>query len=601
MRGFSKILTFVFFLVLNQTFGQDIDMRLAREYFDGGEYDKAISYYQELIENPKVQQDVYDNYLKALFYTQNFEEALKMNKKISKRYSSDYDYKVDKGVILFKSGEKEKSDKYLNDLLEDIDNNVNYFNQVSRRFSSYQMLEWAEKTLEYGASKGNRKQYYYSLASVYAQINEKEKLQNLLIDGVADGSINSGYAQNMLQRTLSGDDYDKLESKVISSLQDQPDNYDLNEFMIWIYYQKKDFYGALLQAKAFDRKNKMGGRKVMEVGDISMKNKYYKNAIEAFDYITTNYPESQYNLPAKKKGIYAKEEVVKNEFPIDTNKVNSLIEDYNFVLKIYGSSSKNAELYRRIANLQAFYLGEKEESVKILETLIKIPGASRKLVSEAKLDLGDIFLLKEEPWEASLLYSQVEKDNNDTPMGFEAKLRNARLSYFKGDFELAKAHLDILKLATSREIANNALDLALLIQDNTGLDTSTEAMSAYSNIELLVFQHKMGEAINGLNKMLVKYPGHSLTDEIYFLKSEILIRIGRFEDALEPLQKIDEFYAEDILADDAIMIMAKLYEEQLNNKELAKELYENIILQFSGSIYVDEARKRFRALRGDFN
>ena len=600
MGRFYKIASFLLLFVANFSFAQEIDMKLAKGYLSDGEYEKAIAYYQELIENPKVQIEVYDDYLSALFYIQNYEEALKMNKKMSKRFPSNQEYEVDKGVILLKQGEKEKAEKHFDKLISGVPNNINYFNQVANRMIKYELLDWAEKTLEYGAKKGNAKMYNYSLANIYVRSNQKEKLQNLLVNGVVEGSINKSYAQNTLQRILVGDDYDKLEDLLVEKVQEHPENYDLNEFMIWIYYQKKDFYGALMQAKAFDRKNKMGGQKVMEVGDISMKNKDYENAIEAYDYINLNYPESQYNLPAKKKGIYAKEEVVKNEFPIDTSKVQSLIDDYNYVLKIYGSNKKNAELYRRIANLQAFYLDKKDESVKILETLIAVPSASRKLVSQAKLDLGDIYILKEEPWEASLLYSQVEKDNKDTPMGFESKLRNARLSYFKGEFELAQAHLDILKLATSREIANDALDLSLLIQDNTGLDTSTEAMSKFANVELLVFQHKMDEAISELDKMLVKYPGHSLTDEIYYQQAQIFITIGDFEKAVKPLQKIDQFYAEDILADDAIMTLAKLYEEKLNKKEIAKELYEDIVLNHSGSIYVDEARKRYRELRGDF-
>lgn len=601
MTQFTKILFFVWVLLPITSYSQNIDLKLAEQYFSDGDYEKAVSYYQELFENPTVKSTVYNNYLLSLFYLQNFDDASKINKKMIKSFPNNYNYQVDKGVILWRAGEKDKSNKYFEKLIESTENNVNYFNQIANRFIEYDLTDWAQKTLEFGASRGNTFAYNYSLANIYIRLNEKEKLENLLLNAVLEGAMPINYVQNTLQRALQTDDYSRLEQKVVQVLQKQPDNYDLNEFMIWIYYQKKDFYGALLQAKAFDRKNKMGGGKVMEVGEISMKNNDFENAIDAFQYIISNYEQSQYNLPARKNIIYAKEEIVKNDFPIDTLKVNSLVNDYYYVLEIYGSNSKNAELYRRIASLKAFYLDKKDESIQLLEKLISIPGASRKLVSDAKLDLGDIYILKGEPWEASLLYSQVEKDNSDTPMGFEAKLRNTKLSYFKGDFELAKAHLDILKLATSREIANDALDLSLLIQDNTGLDTSTEAMQAYANAELLIFQHKMDEAITTLEKMLIKYPNHSLTDEIYFKIATILIRIGKYEDALQPLQKIDQYYNDDILADDAIMTMAKLYEEKLNKKEIAKELYENIILNHSGSIFVDEARKRFRNLRGDFN
>lgn len=580
---------------------QEIDMKIAQEYFDKGEYEKAVAYYEELFENPSVQPKIYSNYLESLFSLQDYNAAEKMNKQMLKSYPASGDYRVDKGIILMKSGELEKAEKYFEKMVKETENSVADFNQVANRFIFYELLDWAEHTLEYAAENNrNPVSYAYALSGIYIRMNEKEKLQNHLLNGLKNNFFDANYVQNTFQRIYEHKDYEGLEIQLIEMVQEEPENYDLNEMMVWLYYQKKDFYGALIQAKAFDRKNNMGGEKVMEVGEVSMKNKDFENAISAFEYITKTYPESQYNLPARKNLIYAKEEVVKSEFPIDTAKVKSLIDDYHYVLNIYGNSAQNAELYRRIANLYAFYLNEEDKAVQILETLIQVPRADHRLISQAKLDLGDIYLLKGEPWESTLLYSQVEKDNKDTPTGHEAKLKNARLSYYKGQFELAKAHLDILKMATSREIANDALDLSLLIQDNTGLDTSTDALMAFADAELLLFQHKIDEGIHALEAMLIKYPRHSLTDEIYWALAQTYIRIGEVEKALDPLLKIDEFYADDILADDAIMQLARLYEEKLGKPDLAQELYKTIIVDHSGSIYVDEARKRFRILRGDF-
>lgn len=583
------------------SFSQKIDMKLAEEYFTNGEYDKAIAYYQDLFKLDQVQKTIYPKYLESLFYTEGYEEALKVNKKMVKENPYDYAYKVDKGVILLKSGEREKSTKYFTKMIDEIGNNSNDYNNCSRQFLKYDMFEWAEKTLEAGVEKTKSDAAFsYALTNVYVRMNEKEKLQEHLLKGVLKGYVNRSYAQNILQRVLVLEDYSGLEKKLLTIIQKDPESFKINEMLIWVYYQKKDFYGALIQAKAFDRKNKMGGEKVMEVGNISMKNKDYENAINAFEYITTNYPNGQYNLEAKKNTIYAKEEQVKSQFPIDTVKVKSLIKDYEDILMMYGANAKNADLYRRMANLYAFYLHNIPKSITILETLVKIPRANRKIISRAKLDLGDIYILKEEPWESSLLYSQVEKDNKDAPLGHEAKLRNAKLSYYKGEFDLAQAHLDILKLATSRVIANDALDLSLLITDNVGLDTSTEAMADYSKAELLFFQNKIDEGFQVLDNMISKFPGHSLTDEIYMLSAKTYIKIGSYKKAEKYLQMINEQYPNDILGDDALITLAKLYEEHLDDKELAKELYKSIITNYSGSIYVDEARKRFRELRGDF-
>jgi TolA-binding protein len=193
----------------------------------------------------------------------------------------------------------------------------------------------------------------------------------------------------------------------------------------------------------------------------------------------------------------------------------------------------------------------------------------------------------------------VEKSEKDELLGHEAKLRNAKLSYYKGEFELAQSHLDVLKLATTREIANDAMDLSILIQDNIALDTTQEAMKEYAAVDLLLFQNKTSEALQKCDEMLKKYPGHSLTDEVYFLKAKLYKRTGNYQEAVNMLDKVTERYSDDILGDDALYMKAMIYEENIKDPEKAKSLYQELLKKYPGSIFGAEARKRFRILRGD--
>ncbi|GAB3825466.1 hypothetical protein GCM10028895_35110 [Pontibacter rugosus] len=311
------------------------------------------------------------------------------------------------------------------------------------------------------------------------------------------------------------------------------------------------------------------------------------------------YPDGPYAMIARQRLINARELQVQNTFPINQEKIQALIADYNALLNEVGRRPETVEVLQHMAGLYAFYLDDKSKAITLLQESIAMPRADPGMVAESKLTLGDIYLLKGEPWESTLLYSQVEKSHKETTLGHEAKLRNARLNYYKGDFELAQAHLDILKLATSREIANDAMELSLLITDNTGLDTSTVAMEEYAAIDLLIFQNKQQEALASLDNMLQEYPGHSLTDEIYFQKAKIYERIGDFTNAVESLQKITANPQYDILSDDALYRMAYILEENLGEKDKAQQLYNELLVKHQGSIYAADARKRFRKLRGD--
>ncbi|MCK5206680.1 MAG: tetratricopeptide repeat protein, partial [Cyclobacteriaceae bacterium] len=55
-----------------------------------------------------------------------------------------------------------------------------------------------------------------------------------------------------------------------------------------------------------------------------------------------------------------------------------------------------------------------------------------------------------------------------------------------------------------------------------------------------------------------------------------------------------------ILGDDALFLIGTIYEDQLNEKEKAKEIYQSFLTRYPGSNKAAEARKRFRTLRGDF-
>jgi outer membrane protein assembly factor BamD (BamD/ComL family) len=208
-------------------------------------------------------------------------------------------------------------------------------------------------------------------------------------------------------------------------------------------------------------------------------------------------------------------------------------------------------------------------------------------------------VLKTEPWEATLIYSQVEKSEKDSPLGYDAKLRNAKLAYFRGDFELAREVLDILKQATTREIANDAMDLSLLILENTGEDSTESGMKAYAAIELLLFQHQDTQALTSMDNMLKDLKGNSLEDDVLFLRAKTYLRMGDVDKAIKDLETIHEKFAIEILGDDALYTLAKVYQDNLNQGSKAMKLFQELLTKYPGSIYGADARKRFRNLRGD--
>lgn len=574
-------------------------MALSKEYLRKGEYDKADLILSQLIEQEIQFGLVYPDYLKTLLALRKFPEAEKLVKRAQKKFVGVPAYAVDEGRVLQAAGNLAEAEKKWKRLREETTPENVY--GIAAAFQQAELMEYAEQAyLRARQLSGNEKAFAGQLLQLYSYQRKTTQLIDEVLKQVKNDAVPLAFAQNMLQNALREEEsLALLEQRLMSAVQADPDGKEVLELLIWTLLQRKDFELALMQARAFDRRTKGGGTKVLLLADISLRNQEYATALEGFTYVMQQYPTGPLYPMARQRVIQAREEQVKNTYPVDLEKIKLLAQDYETLISETGRTNATAESIKDLADLQAFYLDNKPEAIKNLQEVIAMPRVKPEIVGQAKIILADIYLLQGEPWESTLLYSQVEKAHKDQPLGHEAKLRNAQLSYYKGDFELAQSHLNILKLATSREIANDALDLSLLIIDNTGLDTSGLALKEYAAIDFLVFQHKDQEALTALDQLLANYPGHSLTDEIYFRKAQILQKLGKFEQAAHNLQQLLDLSKSDILSDDALFLLAKLNEENLGQPQKAQELYNQLLVKHPGSVFVAEARKRLRTLRGD--
>jgi len=576
------------------------DEQMAEEYFKNEDCAKAVSYYQKILKKSFDKRSL-KNYTSCLIKTKEWDEADKFFKKQVKSEGLNAPwYFLNWGMLIEAQGKTDEAEKKYGEAMEAFGARVELYKDLAEEFREMQKAEWAQRTLQRAREVAkNENLYRLEMASVYRELNEPESMiAELLSYGIL--FRNTEIVQNMLQDFIKAEKEQALLEKVLyEKIQKNPNEAFYNELLVWYQVQRKDFYKAFIQERALDKRFKYSGTRIFDLANLALQNKDYENAAAMFEYIVKEYPQGQLYPFARRMAISSREEQVKNTYPVNKVEVQKLIGEYQKLLTELGTNARTLEALRNMAILHAFYLDEKDKAIEILTKAIEAGKTEKEFVDKCKLDLGDIYLLQGEPWEATLLYSQVEKSQKDDVLGYEAKLRNAKLHYYKGDFALSKEVLDILKKATTREIANDANDLSLLIMDNTGLDTSENAMREYSNVELLLFQNKTREAIDSLKHLYTKYKDHSLADEILWLTAKTYMKLDSNRQALADLKIIKEKFYYDILGDDALFTMAKLYQEKLNDKDEAMKLYQELLEKYPGSIFIAESRKRFRILRGD--
>ena len=606
----SRVVFLATFLLLSYSaYGQNhADIQLANEYLVKGDKKKAFDLYKDLSRSDANIPLIHNNFLNLMIDIGAFDEAHDYLKKVSRKDPENMQYKLDVGLVYVRSGEIGKADRYFKELSAAVRSNMQLAKMMSDYLASRSLSEYSIITLiECRNYLGNPYLFCLELAMLYRIQGQQDKMVQEYLSYVTQSSANIQYVKNVMQALLTKpEELETLERLLYDKVQQNPDVEVYSDLLIWVTMQQKNFYASFIQARAYDKRYRREGEKSLEVARVALDNNDYDNASKIYRYVIREYRGTPNHLLARLGLIRTRETRVKLTFPVNADSVKALIKDYQEFITEYPSNPNSLEASRNQALLFANYLDEKDAAIDILNQLVNNPRATLYLKSKAKLDLGDIYLLKGESWESTLLYSQVEKTQKENPVGYEAKLKNAKLSYYKGNFRLAQEHLDILKEATTREIANDAMDLSMRIKENIAFDSVGEALKQYAQVELLLYQNKIDSALLKIDRLKQgisdkgPYSNQTILDDVYWLEANIRMKRGEFTESISLLQKILDEYPDDIFTDDAFFLQAEIYERQLKDKEKAMEIYRAFLTKYPGSVFAAEARKRFRTLRGDF-
>jgi tetratricopeptide (TPR) repeat protein len=599
------VLSLILFLAKSAYAQSDVQTiySLARQAKDNGELAKAITYYEEIYD--KTNNEGYYRELIDLYpQVEDFRSAEKMIKKRLRNFSDRLHYQVDLGYIHELQKDEKSAQKEYEVAVKSLSADQNQARLLANQFNQYHKYNYAEEVyLKSRKINRNDQLFRFELANSFAQQGKSSEMieEYLNVLGSNRGYIQS--IQNIFQRILhpdpEGKQMEELRQQLLKRIQSEPEKEVFAELLIWLYIQDKNFDGAYIQARAIDQRNNEKGKRLKSLGKLAFSNNAYSAAEKSLNYVIDLGEESPYYLSSKMLLVdVLKEKVTETERYVEED-LKKLQDIYDQNIEELGKSAYTLPLLRGKAELHAYYLNEVDTAIQILEDALNISGLSEEERAHVKIDLADLLLLSNDIWEASLLYSQVEKAFKYDQIGETAKYKNAKIAFYTGDFNWAQAQLDVLKGSTSKLISNDAMHLSTLITDNIGLDSMPEPLEMYARADLAIFKKDYEAADKSLDSIPKYFPATSLKDEVLFTQFKIEKARRNFEKAANNLRKLIADYGEDILGDDALFELAVLEEEYLGNKEKAMELYKQLITTYPSSLYVVESRKRFRLLRGD--
>jgi tetratricopeptide (TPR) repeat protein len=581
---------------------QTSDEQLAIQLYQTRDFEKAAEIYERLYnKQPLV---YYTYYYFCLIEIHDFERAEKLVKAARKSDPDAPKYMVDLGYIYYREGNREKAHKLYEDALKNLQANQQQINELANAFSNHLETDYAVKTYIKGRELlKNSYPFSFELSLIYERMGKyKEMIEeylNLL-------NFNQSYlstVEDRLQSALANDPDDSkneiFRKTILLRAQKEPDKSYYAELLWWYSVQQRDFELALVQAKSLDRRLKEDGNRVMQLAKLCVSNGDYDVAIDGYKYLIGKGMEYPFYTESKAELLNTRYLKAVSEPNPPVKDLTSLEKEFESEIHSIGMGRQSVSMIRNLAHLEAFYLNNTEEAIDRLNHVIGLNDITPQSRAECKLDLADILVFTNDVWEAILLYQQVNLDFRNDAIGQEAKFRNARLSYYIGEFKWAQAQLDVLKAATSKLIANDAMSLSLLISENPDPDSNNVALTLFAHADLLDFRNLDEIALKTLDSIPLLFKDHPIMNQMLYKQANINIKLGNFAKADTLLGTLIKRFPDDILTDDALFTRGRLNEEQIRDKDKAMTYYQQLMTGYPGSIFNVDARKRFRMLRGD--
>jgi tetratricopeptide (TPR) repeat protein len=579
------------------------DEQLGIQFYQAQDYQKAAEIFARLY-NQKPSSFYYQYLYLSLVEAKEYSDAERVVRKAQRSEPDAPKFDVDLGYIQYRMGNTEKAKKMYEEALKNLEPKQQQVFDLANAFISKGENDMAIRTYLRGKELlNNAYPFGFELASVYERMgdfrNATEQYLNML-------DVNRSYmntVQDRIQMQLSNDiNNEKAESlrkTLLSRAQKEPDKTWYAELLWWFSIQQKDFDLALVQAKALDRRLNENGDKPVQLASLAISNEKYDVAIECYKYLVSKGPGTPNYYMARRELVNTRYmKVVADPVPQPVL-LAELEKELSEELALGPENPENVQIIRNLAHIRAFYMGKEEEAIDLLYNTIAMVGITPADKARCKIELADILLFTDDVWEATLLYQQAYQDFKFDALGQEAKFKNAKLSFYIGEFLWAKAQADVLKAATSKFISNDAIALSLLIGENFDPDSNTIALGMYARADLLDYRNKPEQALVTLDSVKAVFGYHPILPFVEYKKGLITLKSGHFAEADTLFSQVVRTYPDGVIADEALIMAARLNEFQTGNRERAMALYQELLEKYPGSIFAPEARRQFRQLRGD--
>ena len=566
---------------------------MALSFFEEGSYEKAISEYDKLINK---EPNRIEYLLKKVTCLQELKDFQKAEKTLERSLKGKYKRPqliVELGYNYALQNDSINARKNYNLALKQIITKPNYAYTVGKSFESHNLLQEAVITYTTAIKANSKLNLDIQLARVYGQLNEINLMFDSYLNQMLKNEKNIPQLQQLISVFISENPEDenniKLKHILLKKLQ-RNQNTLWNKQLSWLFVQQQQYNKAFIQEKAIFKRGNETLLRLFNLGVAALESENHESAITIFKFIQLQPLAIETQIQVINLLLKIEQKTIPN------SDFNTLLNKYESVLDTFGIASNTINIQLEYVNILAFKTHEITKALTFLKAH-KNQKLNRFDKAIYQMKYADILVADSQFSTALINYSKIQNSLKNNVLSQEARFKVAKTSYYKGDFDWALAQLAILKTSTTQLIANDALDLHLLINDHVKEDSLHVALKKYAKADLLAFQNKNKESIALLQDILNVHVADKIEDDALLLQAKLLVKQGDVQQAIKNYKKI-LLLEKSIFKDDALYRLANLHIELGDRKE-AQRYFETIIFNHPDSIFFVEAQKQFRKLRGD--
>jgi tetratricopeptide (TPR) repeat protein len=608
-----KSILFLLFLALGKNLNAQVqtNSRLAFEYYNDAEWEKAAPLFLEIYRSNNAK--IYlDYYVRCLSELGDFDGAEKELRK-AQRSTRNVSLYVDLANIYELQKDKKKAEEYLEKPFSEFPNNINEIRNLGNQYLIFRRFDHAQRTYEIGRMiLGQPNEFHVELANLYRMQRMHDKMVDeylaLLLTQPQFLPSVENYLLAALATDIDGDLLDITRKKTIEQIQIFPGFPTFTELLIWVYVQENEFDLAVDQAISLDIRGRNSGQQTLLLARQARQAGDFASSLRAYNYIISQNPSRgptgnpipvnpqapriQALLESKNTRL---EQLEQSKDPT-RKEFQDLVEEYRKILPEFDNPEEKAKAFKDLAYISMFYLLDYPVGLSQIDSAINLSARNRDQYMACELDKADYLLISGDPWNATLAYARIDKENKENPVGSIAKLRKAQLAFFTGDFNWALSQLNVLKGSSSKLIANDAFELAGLIKNNQSPEDSLNTgLLALSHAHNYLFQRKTDSCLMVLDTLITSDRETLAKDDALFMKAEIILKSDP-DQAMVILNTIISDYKFEMWGHKALFKLGEIHFNRGQNDK-ALELLTELINTFPNSFYNLDARDFIRKIR----